>query len=430
TSSVNKSSSPSDNSKQQDTPPTATAQSTIEPITPTTTVTAKENNTDNQVEIQVDNAHVDDNKFYNVFSTPPVQTRRQLAIDPEMCMFTLTVSTAEPKNIKEAMADSAWIKAMQDELHQFDRLQVWELEEGIDFEESFAPVARLEAVRIFIAYVAHKCFPIYQMDVKTAFLNGPLKEEVYVAQPDGFVDTGHPEKVYRLRKALYGLKQAPRAWYDELSNFLMSKGFTKGTIDPTLFTIRYGEDILLVQIYVDDIIFGSTNPKYSKKFEKLMHGRFKMSLMGEMKFFLELQIHQSPRGIFINQAKYALKILKKHGMEKCDRVGTPMATKPKLDADLSGKLIDQTNYRSMIGSLMYLTSSRPYIVQAICYCARYHARPTEKHLKEVKRIFRYLKGTINIGLWYPKDSGFELTAFSDADHVGCLDTRKSTSGGI
>ncbi|GJZ10747.1 retrovirus-related pol polyprotein from transposon TNT 1-94 [Tanacetum coccineum] len=224
------------------------------------------------------------------------------------------------------------------------------------------------------------------MDVKMAFLNGPLKEEVYVAQPDGFVDPGHLEKVYRLRKALYGLKQAPRAWYDELSNFLMSKGFTKGTIDPTLFTIRYREDILLVQIYVDDIIFGSTNLKFSKLFEKLMHSRFEMSLMGEMKFFLGLQIHRSPRGIFINQAKYASQILKKHGMEKCDTVGTPMATKPKLDADLSGKLVDQTDYHSKIRSLMYLTSSRPNIVQAICYYARYQARPTEKHLKEVERI--------------------------------------------
>ncbi|GKE41705.1 retrovirus-related pol polyprotein from transposon TNT 1-94, partial [Tanacetum coccineum] len=194
------------------------------------------------------------------------------------------------------------IEAMQEELYQFDRLQVWKLvdkpfgktviklkwlwknkknedqtvirnkarlvakgyaqEDGIDFEESFAPVASLEAVRIFVAYVAYKSFPIYQMDVKTEFLNGPLKEEVYVAQPDRFIDPDHPEKVYRLRKALYGLKRAPRAWYDELSNFLMSKGFTKGIIDPTLFTIRYAKDILLVQIYVDDIIFGSTNPKF------------------------------------------------------------------------------------------------------------------------------------------------------------------------
>ncbi|GKC57434.1 retrovirus-related pol polyprotein from transposon TNT 1-94, partial [Tanacetum coccineum] len=322
-----------------------------------------------------------------------------------MCMFAHTVSIVEPKYIKEAMADSAWIEVMQEELHQFDRLQVWELvdkpfgksviklkwlwnnkkdedqtvirnkarlvakgyaqEEGIDFEESFAPVARLEAVSIFVAYAAHKSFPIYQMDMKTAFLNGPLKEEVYVAQPDGFVDPDHPDKVYRLRKALYGLKQAPRAWYDELSKFLISKGFIKGIIDPTLLTIKYKEDILLVQIYVDDIIFGSTNPKFSKRFEKLMHGRFEMSLMGEMKFFLGLQIHQSPRGIFINQAKYTLEILKKHGMEKGQSIGTPMATKPKLDADLSGEPVDQTDYRSKIGSLMYLTSSRPDIVQAL-----------------------------------------------------------------
>ncbi|GKC23988.1 retrovirus-related pol polyprotein from transposon TNT 1-94 [Tanacetum coccineum] len=291
------------------------------------------------------------------------------------------------------MADHAWIEAMLEELHQFDKLK--------------------------------------KDEDNTVILNkARLVAKGYAQEEDGFVDPDHPEKVYHLRKALYGLKQAPRAWYDELSNFLMSKGFTKGTIDPTLFTIRYGEDILLVQIYVDDIIFGSTNLKFSKRFEKLMHSRFEMSLMGEMKFFLGLQIHQSPRGIFINQAKYALEILKKHGMDKCDSIGTPMATKPKLDADLSGTPVDQTRYHSMIGSLMYLTSSRPDIVQAVCYCARYQARPTEKHLKEVKRIFRYLKGTINMGLWYPKDSGFELTAFSDADHAGCLDTRKSTSGGI
>ncbi|GJV27027.1 retrovirus-related pol polyprotein from transposon TNT 1-94 [Tanacetum coccineum] len=183
------------------------------------------------------------------------------------------------------------------------------------------------------------------MDVKTAFLYGPLKEEVYVNQPDGFVDPYHPDKVYRLKKALYGLKQAPRAWYDELSNFLVSKGFLKGSIDPTLFITKHGEDILLVQIYVDDIIFGSTNPKLSKRFEKLMHIKFDMSMMGELKFFLGIQIHQSPRGIFINQAKYAQEILKKHA-----------------------------------------------------YVLLIQAKPTEKHLTAVKRIFRYLKDSINMGL--------------------------------
>ncbi|GJW01350.1 retrovirus-related pol polyprotein from transposon TNT 1-94 [Tanacetum coccineum] len=207
-------------------------------------------------------------------------------------------------------------------------------EEDVDVEESFGTSARLEAVRIFVAYAAHK------------------SSRKSLPSKDSFV------------------------WIKASSMSL---------------------------IYVDDISFGSTNPKYSKRFEKLMHSRFEMSLMGEMKFFLGLQIHQSPKGIFINQAKYALEILKKHNMDNCHSIGTPLATKPKLDVDLSGEPVDQSDYRSKIGSLMYLTSSRPDLVQA---------------------------GTINMGLWYPKDSGFELTAFSDADHAGCLDTRKSTSGGI
>nr|GEZ80477.1 copia protein [Tanacetum cinerariifolium] len=204
--------------------------------------------------------------------------------------------------------------------------------EGIDFKESFAPVVRLEVVRLFIAYVAHKSFTVYQMDVKTTFLYGPLKEEVYVNQPDGFIDPYHPDQVYHLMKALY-----------ELSNFLVSKGFSKGLIDPTLFIIKHEEDILLVQIYVDGIIFGFTNPKLSKLFEKLMHNKFDMSMMGELKFFLGIQIHQSPRGIFINQAKYAQEILKKHGMTSCDCIGTPMTTK-HLDADLSALSGDRFKY--------------------------------------------------------------------------------------
>nr|GEX06795.1 hypothetical protein [Tanacetum cinerariifolium] len=246
-------------SNPQDKQPSTNIKPTSAPST-LTYVHAEENNDD-----QAEKDHLPDDEFTNPFCalaqevaesssnnieqvrgnpSRPVKTRRQLATDPEMCMFTLTVSTAEPKNIKEAMADSAWIEAMREELHQFDRLQDddqtvicnkarfvakgYAQEEGINFKESFAPVACLEAVQIFIIYAAHKSFPIYQMDVKTAFLNGPLKEEVYVAQPDGLVDPDHPEKVYRLKKAHYGLKQALRAWYDELSKFLTSKGFTKG----------------------------------------------------------------------------------------------------------------------------------------------------------------------------------------------------------
>nr|GEY40790.1 uncharacterized mitochondrial protein AtMg00810-like [Tanacetum cinerariifolium] len=194
--------------------------------------------------------------------------------------------------------------------------------------------------------------------------------------------------------------------------------FFKGTIDPTLFIRRFQDDILVVQVYVDDIIFGSTHPS-----------RFEMSMMGEMTFFLGLQVNQSPCGIFINQSKYVLEILNKYEIESCDPVGTPMEIKDKLDLDQNRTLVDATKYRSMISALMYLTSSRPDIVHATCLCARYQAKPTEKHLKEVKRIFRYLWGTVNTGLWYTKDSNFELTGFPDADYAGCKDTFKSTSGG-
>ncbi|GJX11760.1 retrovirus-related pol polyprotein from transposon TNT 1-94 [Tanacetum coccineum] len=398
-----------------------------------------------------------------------VLIKNQLQPDGDMCMYALTVSTMEPKNDKEAMTVPAWIDLMQEELLQFKRLDVWVLvplpdnikpftlkwlfknkhdeentviqnksrlvvrgyrqEEGIDFEESFAPVARMEAIRIFLAYVAHKSFTVFQMDVKTAFLHGMLKEDVYVCQPEGFIDADHPSHVYKLKKALYGLKQAPRAWYDELSTFLLQNHFFKGTIDPTLFIRRFDDDILVVHVYVDDIIFGSTHPRYTQLFSDLMKSRFEMSMMGEMTFFLGLQVNQSPCGIFINQSNYVLEILKKYGMETCDPVGTPMEIKDKLDLDQNGSPVDATKYRSMIGALMYLTSSRPDIVHATCLCARYQAKPTEKHLKEVKRIFRYLRGTVNMGLWYTKDSGFELTGFSDADYAGCKDTFKSTSGG-
>nr|GEV85252.1 hypothetical protein [Tanacetum cinerariifolium] len=254
-------------------------------------------------------------------------------------------------------------------------------QERIAFEESFALVAPLEVVRMFVVYAAYKNFTIYQMDVKTAFLNDSLKEESFVSQPDVFVDPYFPYHVYRFKKALYGLKQALRAWYDKLSSFLIEHHFTKGIVDPTLFTGGHGVDILLVQIYVDDIIYRFTNPVFSNRFAKLMKDNFEMSMMGEMNFFLGLQIHQTPCGIFINKSQYTIELLRKHGMEKCDTITTPMAT-AKIDADLQGTSTDQTKYRSMIGGLMYLTASRQDIAFATFVCARYQARPTERLFKE------------------------------------------------
>ncbi|GJS50866.1 putative ribonuclease H-like domain-containing protein [Tanacetum coccineum] len=400
----------------------------------------------------------------------PVSTRLQLHEQALFCYYDAFLTAVEPKTYKDALTQACWIEAMQEELNEFERLEVWELvprpdkvmvitlkwiykvkldelggilknkarlvargyrqEEGIDFEESFAPVARLEAIRIFLAFAAHMNMVVYQMDVKTAFLNGNLREEVYVSQPDGFVDKDNPNHVYKLKKALYGLKQAPRAWYDMLSSFLISQDFSKGSVDPTLFIRRDGKELLLVQIYVDDIIFAASTPELCDLFSKIMCSKFKMSMMGKISFFLGLQISQSPRGIFINQSKYALESLKKYGFDSCDPVDTPMVEKSKLDEDKEGKAVDPSHYRGMIGTLLYLTASRPDLQFAICRCARYQARPTEKHLNAVKRIFRYLKGTVHRGLWYPKDSSIALTAFADADHAGCQDTRRSISGSM
>ncbi|GJY47096.1 retrovirus-related pol polyprotein from transposon TNT 1-94 [Tanacetum coccineum] len=334
----------------------------------------------------------------NVIGSPskPVSIRHQLQNEATFCYFDAFLTSIEPKNYKEALKESCWIEAMQEELNKFERLEVWELvprpdlvmiitlkwifkvkfeelggvlknkarsvargyrqEEGFNFEETFAPVARLEDTRIFIAYAAYMNMIVYQMDVKTAFLNSILCEEVYISQSDRFVDQDNPNHVYKLKKALYGLKQALKAWYDLLSLFLLSQKFSKGTVDLTLFTQKEAKDILLIQIYVDDIIFTSIVPSLC---------------------------------IFLNQSKYALEIIKKYGMETHDPVDTSMVEKSKLDADPQGKEVDPTCYRSMIGSLMYSTASRPDL-----------------------------------------DSCIALTAFANANHAGCQDTKISTSSSM
>jgi hypothetical protein len=384
------------------------------------------------------------------------------------CLFACFVSKIEPKKVTEALEDPFWVEAMQEELLQFERNNVWTLttlpigksaigtkwvfrnkkdengvvirnkarlvaqgycqEEGIDYEETFAPVARLEAIRIFLAYAAHRGFKVHQMDVKSAFLNGKLKEEVYVKQPPGFESEKYPNHVYFLDKALYGLKQAPRAWYERLSTFLLSRNFHRGTTDITLFYKKTHDEILLVQIYVDDIIFGSTDMSMCKDFELLMQNEFEMSMMGELTFFLGLQVKQSSEGIFINQAKYIQDLLKKYKLAEVSPMRTPMATGLKLHKDLSGVSVECKLYRGMIGSLLYLTASRPDIMFATCICARYQSDPKESHMSAVKRILRYLKKSPSLGLWYPLNSGFDLLAYTDSDYGGCQVDRKSTSG--
>ncbi|GJR59162.1 putative ribonuclease H-like domain-containing protein [Tanacetum coccineum] len=389
--------------------------------------------------------------------------------DQQHCLFACFLSQEEPKKIFEALQDDSWVQAMQEELLQFKLQQVWVLvdlphgmkvigtkwvyrnkrdergvvvrnkarlvaqgytqEEGIDYDEVFAPVARIEAIRLFLAFASFMGFIVYQMDVKSAFLYGTIDEEVYVSQPPGFVDPDHPKKVYKVVKALYGLHQAPRAWYATLSTFLEKHGYKRGTIDKTLFIKRDKKDIMLVQVYVDDIIFGSTKKSWCDEFEALMKSRFQMSSMGERTFFLRLQVKQNKAGIFISQDKYIVEILKKFDLVNVKTAITPMETKVALTKDEEAVDVDVHLYRSMIGSLMYLTASRPDIMYVVCVCSCFQVTPKTSHLNAVKRIFKYLKGKPHLGLWYPRESPFDLEAFSDSDYGGSNLDRKSTTGG-
>ncbi|WVZ88707.1 hypothetical protein U9M48_035194 [Paspalum notatum var. saurae] len=302
------------------------------------------------------------------------------------------------------------------------------LKEGIDYEETFTPVARLEAIRILLAFAASKGFKLQQTDIKYAFLNGFIEEEVYVRQPPGFESAKFPDRVYKLRKALYGLKQAPRAWYARLKSFLLKYGFVMGSVDKTLFLLSRGGDTLIVQIYVDDIIFGGSSHGLVSSFAEQMSREFEMSLMGELQFFLGLQIKQGLEGTFVHQTKYTRDILKKFNMGDYKPMTTPMSINTALDADEDGEAVDQKEFRGMIGSLLYLTATRPDIQFAVCLCARYQASPIISHLQAVKHIFNYLKFTPELGLWYSSRSSLSLRGFSDADYAGCRIDRKSTSG--
>ncbi|GJT48923.1 retrovirus-related pol polyprotein from transposon TNT 1-94 [Tanacetum coccineum] len=333
-----------------------------------------------------------DHPLENIISelARPVSTRLQLHEQALFCYYDAFLTAVEPKTYKDVLTQSCWIEAMQEELNEFERLEVWEL---VPRPDKVMVITLKWIYKVKLDELgAHMNMVVHQMDVKTAFLNGNLREDVYVSQPDGFVYPDNPNQVYKQKKALYG----------------------------------EGKELLLVQVYVDDIIFAASTPELCDLFAKIMCSKFKMSMMGKISFFLGLQIFQNPRGIFINQSKYALESLKKYGFNSCDPVDTPMVEKSKLDEDKEGKAVDPSQYRGMIGTLLYLTASRPDLQFSICMCSRYQARPTENYLHAVKRIFRYLKGTVNRGLWYPKDSSIALTVFAYTDHAGCQDTQQSS----
>nr|KAJ0186480.1 hypothetical protein LSAT_V11C900458500 [Lactuca sativa] len=328
--------------------------------------------------------------------------RTRSSVLNNFCMYVNFVSMILPDKVHRALQDADWIKAMQEELNEFERHKVWTLVprpsgktitgtrwvyrnkvdkdgiitrnkarlvaqgftqiESIDYGETFSPVARIEAIRLFLAYAYYMNFIVYQMDVKTTFLHGVLEEEVFLNQPPGFVDKDHPDYVYRLDKAVYGLKQAPRAWYETLTSYLLENGYRRGAIDNTLFIKNKGLDMVLVQIYVDDIIFGSPNETLSKEFAEIMSQRFEMSMMGKMTFFLGLEVQQQKTGISICQSKYISDLLVKYSLSDCKPASTPVSKTDKIHADPTGTDVNHSLYRGMIGSLLYLTTSRPDII--------------------------------------------------------------------
>ncbi|GJV70497.1 putative ribonuclease H-like domain-containing protein [Tanacetum coccineum] len=321
------------------------------------------------------------------------QQRRTNHKDYQNCLFTCFLSKKEPKKVFQALEYLSWIEGMHEELLQFKLQKVWTLVDLPNGERAIRTKwvfrNRKDERGIVVKNKARL------IDVKSVFLYSTIKKEVYVCQPPGFKDPQLPDKVYKVEKALYGLHQAPRAWYKTLSTYLIENGFRRGTIDKTLFIKKDKGDILLVRVYVDDIIFRSIKKSLCDEFED----------------------------------KYVAEILKKFDFATVKTTSTPIETNKALVKDEEAEAVDVHLYRSMIGSLMYLTASRPDIMFVVCACARFQVTPKTSHIHAVKRIFRYLKGQPKLGLWYPRDSPFDLEAFSDSDYAGASLDRKSTTGG-
>ncbi|KAM1223589.1 hypothetical protein ACFX2G_043549 [Malus domestica] len=384
-------------------------------------------------------------------------------------MAQCNLCIVEPEKFEEAAQDQAWIKAMEEELTMIEKNRTWELVDrpsdkhvigvkwvfktklnldgsvqknkarlvakgyvqkpGIDYNETFAPVARLDTIRTLIALAAQRSWKLYQLDVKSAFLNGQLQEEVYVEQPEGFVINGKEDKVYRLYKALYGLKQAPRAWYGEIDSYFTQCGFIKSLSEATLYTKTKGDkDILIVSIYVDDIVYTGNNQEMLDEFKEDMKDKYEMTDLGVLHHFLGMGVIQTDTSIFIHQRKYASSLLDKFGLKECKPVSIPLITSEKLSKDDGSGAANEEQYRKIVGSLLYLTATRPDIMYAASLLARYMHCPTNKHYGTAKRVLRYVRGTLDYGLKYEKGKKTVLIGFCDSDWGGSLEDSKSTSG--
>ncbi|CAA7014800.1 unnamed protein product [Microthlaspi erraticum] len=373
----------------------------------------------------------------------------------------------EPQTYDEACGNEEWEEAMKEEIEMIEKNKTWKLvdkpekknvisvkwiykiktyangnhikhkarlvargfsqEYGVDYLETFAPVSRHDTIRALLAYAAQMEWRLYQMDVKSAFLNGELEEEVYITQPPGFVIEGKEEKVLRLYKALYGLKQAPRAWYGRIDSYFIQNGFERSMNDAALYIKKKGGDVLIVSLYVDDIIITGNNVRLINSFKENMKNEFEMTDLGLLNYFLGMEVNQDDRGIFLSQEKYANKLIDKFGMKESKSVSTPLTPQGKREED-GIEYGDPTKYRSIVGGLLYLCASRPDVMYASSYLSRYMSSPHMKHYQEAKRVLRYVKGTSSFGVLFKSAKIPRLIGYSDSDWGGSIEDKKSTTG--
>ncbi|KAJ4788299.1 polyprotein [Rhynchospora pubera] len=400
--------------------------------------------------------------------TPRTRTLQDLYEATSELHLVCLLADAENITFEEAVQEKKWQQAMNEEMNAIVKNETWELatlpkdhkpigvkwvykkklnaqgeverykarlvakgykqKAGIDYEEVFAPVARMETIRLLISLAAQNKWNIYQMDVKSAFLNGVLEEEVYIEQPPGYIKEGQEEKVLKLKKALYGLKQAPRAWNTRIDTYFKKHGFVQCPYEHALYVKVCHDDIMFVALYVDDMIFMGNNDDMIEKFKMEMSKEFEMTDLGLMSYFLGLEVKQDKSGIFVSQEAYAKDVLKRFKMNDCNPVCTPVESGTKLSRYDEGKAVDETQYRSLVGCLRYLMCTRPDIAYGVGLVSRYMEEPKMSHWKAIKRILRYVKGTLSHGLFYSHTDEFDLLGYTDSDWCGDIDDRKSTAG--
>lgn len=393
----------------------------------------------------------------------------ELLLANELADELLLAGIDEPTCYAQAIKEQHWKNAMDCEIEAIERNETWRLTDlpenrraidlkwvykvkkdtngevmkhkarlvakgyvqklGIDFEEAFAPVTRMETVRLLLALAARNEWEVHHLDVKSAFLNGRLYEEVYVNQPEGYIKEGQETKVYKLYKALYGLRQAPRAWYTQLNKCLEKLGFLKCPLEHAVYTKKEGSESLIIGVYVDDLIITGTSVSNIVQFKKQMSHEFEMSDLSKLSYYLGIEVKQGKDSIELKQLAYAKKVLERAGMTGCNVVKFPMEPKLVMHKDENGNPVNATEYKSTVGGLRYLVHTRPDIAYAVGVVSRFMDRPTVLHQGAVKRILRYVQGTLNYGLIYTKGQGdYMLSGYSDSDLAGDMVDRKSTGG--